>query len=79
VDLIRGEHTQKLHQASGSGHAEHIVAHKGGFNESEIIEVFKSAGLDGIEFKVAAEFSAHGHEEAKLQLFIAKGIRSLTV
>jgi len=67
VDLVRGKHAADFHS-----HGKNIIAHRGGFVESEIRAVFEGAGLEKFEWSIAAEVSSQGRE---LELFIAKGVK----
>ncbi|KDQ18549.1 hypothetical protein BOTBODRAFT_28936 [Botryobasidium botryosum FD-172 SS1] len=70
VDLVRGKHAADFHSQA----SEHVVAHRGGFIESEIRAAFEDAGLGQFEWGIAAEVRSQGRE---LELFIAKGVKPI--
>ncbi|KII89389.1 hypothetical protein PLICRDRAFT_53825 [Plicaturopsis crispa FD-325 SS-3] len=65
TDLIRGEHVEGLFP-----HVDHIVAHKGGFEETDIKAAFDAAGLQEFRFEKAASAKRHGHD---VDFFLAIG------
>ena len=50
----------------------HIVAHRGGFAESEIREAFEKAGFADISWRPSVRISI---KEKEMKIFVAKGIR----
>ncbi|KAJ3525832.1 hypothetical protein NMY22_g10410 [Coprinellus aureogranulatus] len=72
VDLIQPDDHVDLDELFPE-HNSSIVAHRGGFKEEQVVQAFRDAGLDGVEFRPAVNVKKKGHS---LRLFLAKGRRS---
>lgn len=77
VDLLK---TDDAHAEGHVHHHEipdnaHYVAHKGGFREVDMKNVFESAGLSSFDFDPKALAGQHHGHDA--HLFIAKGVKPL--
>ncbi|EKM56093.1 uncharacterized protein PHACADRAFT_122275 [Phanerochaete carnosa HHB-10118-sp] len=66
VDIMKDEQGQDVTPE----HYKHIVAHRGGFAESEIRGVFEESGLSDFLFTPATKAKMHGRE---VSIFIATG------
>lgn len=73
VDLIQPEDSKDLNELFPD-HGEGIVAHRGGFKEDTIVQAFRNAALEDIQFGAAVNVKKKGRN---LQLFLAKGSRGL--
>ncbi|RXW21817.1 hypothetical protein EST38_g4043 [Candolleomyces aberdarensis] len=73
VDLIYSESLVDGLDEVFPEHEDGIVAHRGGFKPEAIINAFRNAGLEDVEFQPAINVKKKGHS---LQLFLAKGRRT---
>jgi len=73
TDDTASAHGQVTAQRPAPNH-DHIVAHKGGFEEHEIKKVFDSANLEQFSFRPAVRVSIG--DSKTLNLFLAKGIKA---
>ncbi|KAI0344984.1 S-adenosyl-L-methionine-dependent methyltransferase [Trametopsis cervina] len=53
----------------------HVIAHKGGFSDAEVREIFENAGLVGFDYRPAGEATWQGRT---LRFFLARGLRKET-
>ncbi|OAX36078.1 S-adenosyl-L-methionine-dependent methyltransferase [Rhizopogon vinicolor AM-OR11-026] len=69
-DLIKPSSAQQLFP----NESRHIVAHNGGFEETDIKSAFEGAGLADFAFVTAGSAKKHGHS---VQFFLASGINGV--
>ncbi|KAH7928135.1 S-adenosyl-L-methionine-dependent methyltransferase [Leucogyrophana mollusca] len=66
ADLLKEEFAGEIFPSD----VHHLVAHKGGFEETDMRAVFEGAGLRNFTFELAAEAKRFGHP---VKIFLAKG------
>jgi len=76
ADMIKTDQTVSAHESAPDAATwKHVVAHKGGFTESEMRAAFTAAGLERFEWIPAFEFEFEHSNELVLGMFLAKGYR----
>ena len=71
ADLLKTETSHEVFPEQ----AEHIVAHRGGLEESDIRKAFEGAGLESFSIEQATEHVEHVGRA--VSLFLAKGTKPL--